>query len=133
VRLGVRPASRVDRRDRWVPPAGVLVVACLWALGSAVVGAVVGAAALIAVAGHPPTWYPLSVLTAGGVALISTVGGLLLAGIRWLRWKLLAIGTTAVIVAGLMTVTVLAGYPAPWAVSGHGCPLCSRSHPAGGV
>jgi hypothetical protein len=47
-------------------------------------------------------------LVAGGVALTGTIGGLRAAEIAWLRWKLLAIGTTAIIVAALLTVAAIA-------------------------
>jgi hypothetical protein len=77
-----RRSGPADPAGGRVPAAGVLVGACLWALGSAVAGAVVGMAALVAVAGDPPAWFPPSVL---------------------------AVGTAAVLVAALLTVAVLVG------------------------
>jgi hypothetical protein len=85
------------------------VGASLWALGTALVGAIVAVAALIAVANDSPTWYPLSMLVTGGIGLTGTIGGLRLADIAWLRWKLLGIGSAAIIVAGLLTITALTG------------------------
>jgi hypothetical protein len=113
-----RPASASGIRSRHIeaagvrppgPPAAVLVGASVWALGSAVVSAVVGAAALVTVAGDPPTWYKPSMLAIGAVSLIGTIGGLRLVEVAWLRWKLLALGTTATAIAALLTVAALAG------------------------
>jgi hypothetical protein len=99
----------VDRQGSRAPSAAALVAASLWALASAIVSAAVAAAALITVAGDPPTWYQPSMLAIGSVSLAATIGGLWLAGIARLRWKLLAIGTAAIIVAALLTVAALAG------------------------
>jgi hypothetical protein len=110
------PASGI-RREPWYadaadgrkpgPSAAALVGASLWALGSAIVSVVVGAAALITVAGDPPTWYRPSMLMIGAVSLTGTIGGLRLVEIAWLRWKLLAIGSTAIIIAALLTVAAI--------------------------
>jgi hypothetical protein len=91
------------------PPAAALVGASLWALGSAIVTAAVGVAALIILAGDPPTWYQPSMLTTGIVSLAGTIGGLCLVEVARVRWKLLAIGSTAIIIAALLTVAALTG------------------------
>jgi hypothetical protein len=64
------------------PSTGVLVAVSLWALALAVVGAVTGAAALITVAGDPPTWYPPSILATGAASLTVTI-----AGCGWSKWR----------------------------------------------
>jgi hypothetical protein len=64
---------------------------------------------LITVAGDAPTWYQPSMLTIGTVSLIGTIGGLFLVEVAWLRWKLLAVGSAAVIIAALLTVAALTG------------------------
>lgn len=91
------------------PSAGVLVGVSLWALALAVVGAVTGAAALITVAGDPPAWYPPAILATGALSLTVTIGGLRLVEKAWLRWKLLGMGTAAIIVTALLTVAAISG------------------------
>jgi hypothetical protein len=91
------------------PSTGVLVGVSLWALALAVLGAVTGAAALITIVNGPPMWYPPSILAAGAVSLTVIIGGLRLVEVAWLRWKLFALGTAAVIVAALMTVAAISG------------------------
>jgi hypothetical protein len=116
---GQPPSLREIRREPWRaevadprppgPSAGALVGASLWALGSAIVTAVVGVAALIILAGDPPTWYQPSMLTTGTVSLTGTISGLCLVEVAWVRWKLLAIGSTAIIIGALLTVAALTG------------------------
>jgi hypothetical protein len=106
---GPPQSDLVDRYGRPVPSPAALVGVSLWALGSGIVGSLVAVAALITIAGDPPAWYQPSMLVTGGLSLAATIGGLWLAEMAWLRWKLLAIGTAAIVVAALLTVAALTG------------------------
>ena len=86
------------------PSSTALAGACLWAAGLSVVGAVVGAGALVVLARGAPAWYPSAVLAVALTGYATTLGGLAGVRIAWLRWRLFGVATAAVAAAALLTV-----------------------------